>query len=348
MVRRKKPTIYTIAEAVGVAPSTVSRALNPNARHRVGANTVRRIEAKAIALGYSANKAAASLRTRRTAMLGLVVPRLTDGVIAVMSEAAEDAARQAGYQMITTSTRDNPVNEKEIVAFLQNRDVDGLVLVTTTREGSLLGQLETAGVPFVLLNRTSGSHVAVAADDELGGYLATQHLLGQGHRRIGYIGGPFTTSTSFDRLLGYRRAHAETGIDVDEALIVEATFSAEGGAVATGQLLGLVEPPTAVFAVTDQVGIGAMAAARHLGSTLPGDLAVIGYNDSALAALLPIPLSSVRLPLEEMGRSAVALLLAILNGEESTSIRVPPVLIARASSNFRVGSHAHPSVKDAL
>lgn len=299
---------------------------------------MRRIEAKAIALGYSTNRAAASLRTRRTAMLGLVVPRLTDGVIAVMSEAAEDAARQAGYQMITTSTRDNPVNEAEIVKFLRNRDVDGLILVTTTREGSILSQLELAGVPFVLLNRTCGSHISVAADDELGGYLATQHLLGQGHRRIGYIGGPFTTSTSFDRLLGYRRAHAEAGVEADESLIVEANFRAEGGAGAAGQLLGLADRPTAVFAATDQVAIGAMAAARHLGFDLPRDLAVIGYNDSALAALLPIPLSSVRLPLEEMGRSAVALLLAILNGDESESIRLTPLLMARSSSDVRIES----------
>ena len=172
----------------------------------------------------------------------------------------------------------------------------------------------------------------------MGGYLATQHLLGQGHRRIGYIGGPFTTSTSFDRLVGYRRAHLEAGVYIDESLIVEASFRAEGGAVAAGQFLGLADRPTAVFAATDQVAIGAMAAARHLGFSLPGDLAVIGYNDSALAALLPIPLSSVRLPLDEMGRSAVAVLLAILDGAESKSIRMTPMLMARASSNVLVES----------
>lgn len=338
MSSKNRPTIYTIASELGVAPSTVSRALNPNTSHRVGADTIERVKAKARELGYSANRAAASLRTHRTSTLGLVVPRLTDGVVAVMSEAAEDTARRSGYQVVTTSTSDEPSREKEIVDFLRSRDVDGLILATAMEGDTLLDELAEDGVPFVLMNRSSGTYVSIAADDELGGYLATSHLLGQGHEKIGYIAGPLSTSTSRQRLEGYLRAHDEAGTPTDPSLLVESSFRLEGGMTGANRLLSRVSRPTAILAVTDQVAIGAMAAARDLGLAVPKDLAVVGYNDSELAALLQIPLSSIRLPLADIGRMAAETLLRLLDGEEVSSVSMTPLLMARASSTHSAES----------
>lgn len=333
MGRTSKPTIYSIARELDVAPSTVSRALNPLSRHRVGKDTAQRVLARAAEVGYEPNRAAVSLRTSRTATIGLVVPRLTDQVVAVMSEAAEDTARQAGYQMVTTSTRDQSDREEQIVEFLRARDVDGFILATATREDVAITRLAADGVPFVLLNRSAEGYPAVVADDELGGYLATRHLLARGHRRVGYIAGPLYTSTSASRGQGYRRAHEEAGLEVDEALVVESTYRPEGGMAAAAHLLGSREPPTAIFAVTDATAMGAMAVARDVGLTIPDDLAVIGYNDSEIAGLLPVPLSSVRLPLAEMGRRAVELLLGrIDDGQDPASHMVAPQLVVRTSS----------------
>lgn len=329
---QNKPTIYTIAKALGVAPSTVSRALNSASAGRVGKQTVRRITDKAVEVGYEPNRAAVSLRTNRTATIGLVVPRLTDQVLAVMAESAEDTARQRGYQVVTTSVRDDPNRVDEIVAFLRARDVDGFVLATATRDDDAVTALVGDGVPFVLMNRRTEGHPAVTADDHLGGYLATDHLLAQGHERVGYIAGPLSTSTSSSRLEGYRRAHEEAGLSIDERLIVESTFRSAGGLEAARRLLGERDPPTAIFAVTDATAIGAIAATRDLGLRIPDDVAIVGYNDSEIAALLPVPLSSVRLPLSEMGSWAVRLLLQRIAGARTDSVVFSPELVVRASS----------------
>jgi LacI family transcriptional regulator len=188
----------------------------------------------------------------------------------------------------------------------------------------------------MLMNRCSGAHPAVRGDDELGGYLAAKHLLAQGHRRIGFAAGPFRVSTAVLRLDGYRRAHREAGVDLDESLVVESSFAVEGGVTAGGKLLGLPEPPTAIFAVNDSTALGVMAAARDLGIRVPEDLALVGYNDSEIAGALPVPLSSVALPLERIGRLAVDLLLERIAGAAHRTVVLPPRLMVRTSSGYRI------------
>ena len=293
---RPRVTIATIADALGVHPSTVSRALSDGSQ-RVSAGRALQIREAAAAMGYQPNPWARSLRTSRSSLIGLVVPRLTDGVLALMFEAAEDRARQFGYQAVTCSTRDVDDEEGRLVRVLLARRVDGLILATPTIHDPLLDELEAAGVPFVLLNRGSGSHPGVRGNDELGGYLATRHLISGGHRRIGFICGSLGVSTAADRRSGYERALMEAGISIDESLVVESSFAAAGGLRAASDLLSRPDRPTAVFAVNDATAIGAMSVARDLGLDIPRDLALIGYNDTDLAALLPVPLSSVAVPL---------------------------------------------------
>src|SRR5690606_31920905 len=197
---RRQPTLKSIAAAAGVHPSTVSRTLNGRPDARVPEETLARIRKVAADLGYEPNPWARSLRTQRTMMLGLVIPRLTDVVLARMFEGAEEHARGLGYQTITVSTSDREALERDLVNSLIDRRVDGLVLATPTLGDPALAQLDDEDFPFVLLNRASGDHPAVRGDDELGGYLATRHLLEMGHRRIAHIGGPQSTSTAKLRL----------------------------------------------------------------------------------------------------------------------------------------------------
>jgi LacI family transcriptional regulator len=324
-------TIKTIAAAAGVHPSTVSRALRADGEGRVGDKTVKRIRELADSLGYEPNPWARSLRTRQSHTLGLVLPRLTE-FLARMFEGVEDRAREAGYQAVTASTRDEEAEERRLVRGLIERRVDGLIIATSSAENALLDELRARHVPFQLMNRTSGSHPCVSADDELGGYLATKHLLAHGHSRVAFIAGPRRFSTPTMRMRGYVRAHSDEGVPVDEKLIVESGFDAFAGLASASVLLSRSNRPTAIFTVNDAVAIGVLAAARDLGLRVPRDLAVVGYNDNELSQMLPVPLSTVAIPLEEMGRMAVDLLLDQMRTGRRQSVTLQPRLIVRASS----------------
>jgi LacI family transcriptional regulator len=187
-------------------------------------------------------------------------------------------------------------------------------------------------VPFVLMNRSSGDFPVVRADDAMGGYLATRHLIGLGHRRIALVAGQLDVSTAALRLEGYRLAHTEAGMTVDERLVVPCDFSALGGIRAGGQVLSMPDRPTGIVAVNDWAAVGVMSVARDLGFRIPDDLSVIGYNDDQLASLLPVPLSSIHLPLEQIGRGTVDLLVAQLRGETPESVVQAPSLVARSST----------------
>jgi LacI family transcriptional regulator len=328
---RRRVTIATIAKELGVHPSTVSRALHGDAGSTSSARA-RRIREVAAEMGYTPDPWARSLRTRRSGLIGLVVPRLTDGVLAKMFEAAEDFARAVGYQAVTLSTRDKDGEEERLVRALIERRVDGVILATATLTDPLLDELEANALPFALLNRRSANHPVARGNDVLGGYLATRHLISVGHREIGFISGPSRVSTSEDRRTGYQRALAEASIPFDPDLIVESSFGADGGVRAASVLLGRERRPTAIFAVNDATALGAMAVARDLGLTIPDDLAVVGYNDTEIARLLPVPLSSVAVPVDDMGQNAVRILVERMRGLPPRSVVLEPQLVVRASS----------------
>lgn len=338
-----RATIRTLARELGVHPSTVSRALDTRRVGGVSDATIVKIRALAQERGYEPDPWARSLRTRKTHTVGLLMPRLTDPVIAAMFEAAEDRARDFGYQALTLSTRDQQHEQRRLVDVMLERRVDGLILATPVLDDPLLPEIEERGVSFVLLNRASEGYVSVHGDDEAGGYLATRHLLGQGHRRVAMIAGPANVSTARLRLQGYVRAHEEFAIVFDPQLVLASMFAPKDGVEAAARLLTMHDRPTAVFAFNDSTALGALAVARDLHLRVPEDLAVVGYNDTEVAPLLTVPLTSVALPVAEMGRAAVDILFAKLENEEQppTDDRVfTPRLVARASSLFdRTGVH---------
>lgn len=331
-------TLKTIAELADVHVSTVSRALNPEEADKVHPRTLRRVRALAEELGYEPDPWGRSLRTRRSMSIGLLLPRLVDGVLALMFEAAEDRARTHGYQAVTSSTRDRPNEQARLVAALRERRVDGLVLATTVIDDPLLDKLADDDVPFVLMNRSSDLHLSVAGDDVAGGRLATEHLLEQGHTRIAMMSGPRNVSTAANRTAGYREALTACGVPIDDDLVVWSSFLVEDAYRDIAPLLDLPDRPSAVVAVNDVTAIGVLAAARDRGLRVPEDLAVVGYNDSPIARMLPVPLSSVHIPLERMGALAVDLLISRLRGEAPTSITLVPELVVRTSSQSPRGA----------
>lgn len=332
---RRKPTLKNIAERAGVHPSTASRALNELPDSRIPARTIARVQAAAAELGYEVNPWARSLRTQRTMMLGLAIPRLTDIVLAHMFEAAQERAREQGYQTITVTSFDVEDSERSAIRGLIERRVDGLVLATATLDDPVLPEIEQRGLPFALLNRSSRDYPVVRGDDELGGYLATKHLLDRGHRRIAHISGPQFSSTAKLRLLGYRRALKEHRVRYSPRLVRYGTFDARSALTAAEDLLSLSPPPTAIFAINDIGAIAAMSAAMRQGLRVPEDVAIVGYNDSEVSSLLPIPLTTVRVPLDYMGRQAVDMVIRQIEGGHAESVVVRPQLVERQSTEHR-------------
>lgn len=329
-------TLKDLAGELGLHSSTVSRVLHSGADVARGAaspGTAERVRALASKRGYSPDPQATSLRTRHSHLLGVIVPRLSDLVLAIMYEGIEEAAAEAGYSTFVMNSRDDQNVQRRKAEIMLARRVDGMIFGDAHLEGTLLAELTSRGVPFVLMNRRVSGFPSSTCDDIRGGELVAEHLWSSGHRVVSVIAGEPYASTAVDRVAGFVGRWRELGGDIPESAVVWSRFDTVGGRDAAEKiLLDTARRPTALFAVNDFAAIGAMGAVRSQGLQVGKDMAVVGYNDTSLAAQLPISLSSVHSPMLEIGRSAVQLLLRVLNGEHVESIRLEPTLRVRESS----------------
>lgn len=328
-------TLRDVAEAAGVHISTVSRALR---RATAGGSSTRTRQADqkilqiAEDLGYTPNPNAASLTTNKSTALGVLVPHLTDIVLSAIYDTIESSANRAGYDAFVANTHDDPEAQKRRINLLMGRRVDGLILGDAHLDGTNLHELERRRVQFVLVSRRSPGFLSVCGDDYQGGWQVGEHLASLGHDRVGIVAAGSWASTSFDREQGCRDALAEKGIEVTDDYVVHTGFDAEEGHRGAAQLLELPKPPTAIFAVNDFSAIGALGALHQAGARPGHDVGVVGYNDIPIARELPVPLTTVRSPYQEMGSRAVEILLAVLHGLPASSLTLPTRLIVREST----------------
>lgn len=329
-----RPTIADVAEAAGVARSTVSRAMNrEHTFYR--SDSAARIRAVAESLGYEPNPSAANLRRRQTNTIGVLVSRLTDTVMATLYEEIASACAARGYHALVAITYGDPDLERENGHAMLASRVDGLILTTATTEGGLCTELLERDIPHVLALRAYGPSPSVTGDDALGGYLATRHLIDLGHREIGIVAGPDEAPTALARREGYRRAFTEAGLPERPEFVYPSTFSMETGETAAEAFLAGGQRPTAVFAVNDNTAIGFTSVIQRAGLRIPQDLSVVGYNDIPLVARLAVPLTSVRVPFREIASAAVDELVNSINGQPISPHRqrvLAPTLIPRAST----------------
>lgn len=329
--KQGRVTILDVAAAAGVSKSTVSRILDERLP-RSDSETARRVRRIAAELGYVRDSSAANLRRGRTNTIGVVVPRLTDTVMAMLYEALAHACQRSGQFAIVATTDDDPDADRAAARALIQRGVDGLVLSTARDDDDFQAELIGRGVPFVLALRTDGKSLSSVGDDELGGYLATRHLIDLGHRRIGIIAGPHYASSSRGRLAGYRRAMAEAGVEVAPDRVVESTFGIDSGAEAAERLMRLAPRSTAIFAVNDNVAVGALSTLTRLGLSVPEDVSLVGYNDIPLVSRLPIPMTTVRVPFDQIAVAALDLLNVGARSEQDRIRIAAPTLIPRRST----------------
>ncbi|OAE03132.1 LacI family DNA-binding transcriptional regulator [Arthrobacter sp. OY3WO11] len=321
-------TLKDVAAASGVSISTASRALDERTASRSAAAAhVRKVAEE---LGYRRNSFASGLRRGETRTLGVLVPRLSDTVMALMFEELERAASSRGYFAMVATSGDDPNDERRAAETLLDRNVDGLILATARLDDELPRRLRERKVAHALVLRTDGVSPSALGDDEVGGYLAVRHLIDLGHSDIAVVTGPTFTSTGIARLAGARRALAEAHLDAREEWIITGGYGIENGFSAGEELLGRESRPTAIFAANDNIAMGIMAAAHRHELKIGADLALVGYNDTPLAARLPTPLTSVHVPLDQIARTAIDLI--VEPGAEPQVRKSMPSLIPRESS----------------
>ncbi|WP_433144209.1 LacI family DNA-binding transcriptional regulator [Actinomadura nitritigenes] len=334
--RKERPvTLRYIADELGLHISTVSRVLNGRGDDRgraASSETATRIRRRAAELGYQPDPHGSGLRTGRSGLVGVLIPRLSDLVLATIYEGIDEAAGRHGITTITANTLDDDATRRLRTRLLLARRVDGLVFGDAHLDDAFLDELAADGVRFVLANRRAGEHPSVTPDDVLGGRLAAEHLLDLGHTRVAVIAGEPYASTGADRTAGFLEHCRERGVGVPPDAVVHSSFDTAGGRAAAERLLTGPHRPTAIFAVNDFAAIGALGAARDHGLRAGSDLAIMGYNDTPLAAELPIPLTSVAVPMREIGRRAMDLLSSVLRGQPVESERLAPELRPRAST----------------
>lgn len=302
-------TIVEVARRARVSTSTVSHVLNGT--RFVSPATRTRVEAAVAGLRYRPNALARSLRRGRSHTLGMIVPDSANPFFAEMGRAIELAAFEAGFSVILCNTENDRDKERLYLKVLAENQVAGVVLVAAGERDDSFESLAHGRLPVVAMDRERPGLAldTVLADHRLGGQLATRHLIGLGHRRIGCVTGPARLSPSVERLAGYRRALREADVPLDEALVVRGDFHAATGAAAARALLGSPGRPTAVFACNDLMAMGVLSAAAAAGLRVPADLAVVGYDDIELAPFTIPSLSTVAQPKREMGQEVVKLLL---------------------------------------
>ncbi|MGO1183258.1 MAG: LacI family DNA-binding transcriptional regulator [Micrococcaceae bacterium] len=333
MNSRSSVTLKALAEELGLNASTVSRVLNnPDTADARWASpeTAQRILELARERGYSKNPYAASLRTAKSRMIGVVVPRLQDFVLATIYEGIDEAATERDYFTVVANSLDDQEAQRIKVEKLLDRRVDGLILGDALFEDPYLDDLKERGIPFVLVNRRSPGHVSVTCNDYEGGRIAAQHFLATGRRSFGVIAGDLRASTARDRLAGFRAALEEAGHTLPERQVVPGGFDADAGRAAAEELMDRGPLPDAVFAANDFSAIGAIGAFTQRGVRIPEDLALIGFNDTPLAPA--VNLTTVRSPMHEMGRGGLLTLLDLLAQREVTSQQLAPDMVIRGTA----------------
>lgn len=327
-----RPTIAQIAQIAGVSVPTVSKVLN--GRADVATPTRERVERVIEEYGFVRNRAARALRKGKTGLVDLILPRLDDEYFLPILEGIAQVLREAGVRLVVSSSNDQPEEEVHGVDTITDHSMDGILVVHPSEEA--IEHLERSDLPFVLIH-SQGSLLSMVPSVRItsweGGFVATSHLIKLGHQRIAYIGKTAPTREGIERIAGYRAALDSAHLPLDPQLECAGNFNEVDGYIATKALLALAEPPTAIFAGNDRQAAGVYRALHEMDIIVPKDMSVIGFDNLPFTELLSPPLTTIHAPRLELGRTAAAMLLRLLNGEaiEAPRVVLPTQFIERQS-----------------
>ncbi len=314
-----RATIRDVAKKAGYSISTVSLVLN-NKNVSIPQSTRDKVLAAVKELDYRPNQLAVSMVTKRTNVIGLIIPDNSNMFFADLSKAIEVAARRAGYNLIYGNSSNDSGHDIEYMRMFTDRQVDGIIFA---KSASLCAEddiramqfIRNSKVPFVSVDRElRGNNIrSVLLDNRKGGYLATQHLLELGHRKIGCVTGPLDLMSSHERLEGYRDALREYGVPYREDLVEEGDFQMASSEKLVQKLLR--HHITAIFSFNDMMAYSIYRVLARRSLRIPQDISLVGFDDLWLSEFLQPPLTTVHQPVEEIGQKAVAALVSAMNGE---------------------------------
>ncbi|WP_328482091.1 LacI family transcriptional regulator [Streptomyces sp. NBC_00377] len=335
MAANRRPTLADVAREVGVSAKTVSRVLNEDGP--ASAQTREQVLAAVAKLGFQPNLMARNIRVGGPdTTIGLVIPDLANPFFGAVARAIEDTVRERGLTLLMGSSADDPERERALTdKFLARRVSVLLVVPSVGADHSHLKSHRTAGLPVVFLDRPGVGLAtdSIVSSNRAGAHDGVAHLVAHGHRRIGFVGDlPPKLYTRRERLAGYRSALEEAGLPHDRSLVTNA-HDQRGAETATARLLGLADPPTALFAGNNIMALGIVAELARSGRK---HVAVVAFDDVSLAEALEPALTVVAQDPEELGRAAATTALARLDGDRSRArtITVPTHLIVRGSGEL--------------
>jgi DNA-binding LacI/PurR family transcriptional regulator len=322
---RRQARSQDVAKLAGVSRTTVSFVLNNVPGVKITEETRQRVLDAAQELNYYPTAAARSLASGKTHRIGLILGRgqkrlSADAFLPAFLQGVTASVGQRGYLLVLQMEEDVPSHEAYI-RLIREQQVDGLIISGPRSDDPILSELKEDGFPLLLHGQLKDCRMpCVDVDNKAGAYQAVMHLIGLGQRRIAFISNaPFSYSGAQERFAGYKQALTEHDIPLDESLIQEGEFLPETGQAAMERVLALPERPTALFAASDVMAIGAMSAIQAAGLRIPDDMAVVGFDDIFLAAHTQPPLTTVRVPAYGLGWTAAEVLISLIEGEEEVS-----------------------------
>lgn len=333
-----RTTIKDIARETGFSVSTVSLALGEK-KHRLAEETVRKIKNAARELHYSPNQMAVGLITQKTWTMGLIVPDICNPFFAGIAKGAEEKCEEHHYNLILCNTNDNPEKDLKYMNVLLARGVDGVIFAMSAdvrgdKAAECFRQVEQAQTPVILVDRALDEFPArgILINHELGGYLATRHLLDLGHRKIGCITGPMSLQSAKQRFFGYIRALQEFSVNFDPALVCEGDYHTASGYTLSQKLVE--RGVTAIFACNDMMAYGVFRRLNEVGISIPQSMSVVGFDDDDVSEIIQFPLTTVHQPVYEIGKTAAERLIRRIDAPDSVQedIVFDPKLIIRKST----------------
>ncbi|WP_400192204.1 LacI family DNA-binding transcriptional regulator [Hymenobacter sp. B81] len=330
----RRTSLTDLAKALGLSASTVSRALADHPE--VSEATKQRVRQMAAELHYQPNQLAAALRKGRSNTLGVLVPHITGHFFPEVVNGIAIEASKAGYNVMICQSNEDALQERRNIELLMNAQVEGILvsLASTTQDFGHFDAVSQLDVPLVFFDRIvegmEGHHIsAVVLDDHAGAYAAVSHLIEQGCRRIAHFTGPLHLNIHKNRHQGYMDALRDHGLEFVEELVYIDDLQLATGARGMEHLLGLAQPPDAVFSSNDLAAVGAMQTLKAHGLRIPQDMALVGFSNEAFTALTEPTISSVDQGSHDMGRTAVQQLVKMLAADSADGAPRPVVLKPR-------------------
>lgn len=337
MKENREITIYDVAKELGLSPSTVSRALK-NHPH-ISSGTKKKILTCASEMGYRHNKFASNLRQKRTNTIGVVVPKLNSYFMASVLSGIEKVTSGNGYGLIITQSQESWKKEIVCINTLFNSRVDGLLvsLASDTENTDHFRSLFSRGIPIIFFDRVADCHdcVNVVIDNYKAGYEITSHLISRGCRKIMHLGGNMLRNVYYERFRGYRQALIDNDIEFDRRLLVVGDMSNQAGTDLVNRILKMKHRPDGIFTSNDTTGVIIILELQKAGISIPGEIAVAGFNNEPVSQYVTPNLTTVDYPAREMGELAIKMLLSKLNDPQDQNLNTVILnhkLIIRQSS----------------